>query len=204
MPEWRFLADEAFRIAAMNGTVLDGMAVRKVFAAGTVALAAGDKPRTLQFTISTADVDRMGDTVAVEGWQLENYRSNPVVLWQHDSRTLPIGRSTRVWIEGGKLKAIAEFMPADLNEHADKVYRMLKGGWLRATSVGFRPLEYEFTKDPGRKYGIDFKKSELLEFSVVNVPANPSALIEPGLTTGSGKTSPVALQAQILELETLR
>jgi hypothetical protein len=72
--------------------------------------AAEDGSRVLTFTISTASVDRDGDTIAVAGWRLENYLKNPVVLWSHDRRTLPVARAKRVWVEGGAaLMAEAEF-----------------------------------------------------------------------------------------------
>ncbi len=49
-----------------------------------------------------------------------------------------------------------------------------------STSVGFAPLKYAFTDDPQRRYGIDFLEQELLEFSIVTIPANPDALLDPG------------------------
>jgi phage head maturation protease len=55
---------------------------------------------------------------------------------------------------------------------------MLKTGFLSATSVGFIPLKYNFVDDPQRRFGIDFLEQELLEFSIVTVPANAEALIE--------------------------
>ena len=44
-------------------------------------------------------------------------------------------------------------------------------------SVGFAPIKFKFTSDPERKFGIDFIEQELLEFSIVPVPANPDAVI---------------------------
>lgn len=139
----------------------------------------GGKPtRELQFTISTETVDRMGDTIKAEGWELDAYRKNPVVLWGHDSDSLPVGKATRVWIEGGKLKATAEFTPEGMAKFNDTVFAMLKGGFLNAVSVGFMPKDYKFTEDSDRRFGIDFLKQELLEFSVVSVPANAEALVD--------------------------
>jgi hypothetical protein len=69
--------------------------------------------RTLTFTISTSSVDRMGDTIAVSGWKLDAYRKNPVVLWGHDSADFPVAKTTKLWIEGEKLKAESEFIPKD-------------------------------------------------------------------------------------------
>lgn len=141
---------------------------------------AADDPesRSLLFSISSEAVDRMGDTIAVDGWKLDAYRKNPVVLWAHDSSSLPVAKSPRVWIEDKRLKAEAEFTPAGLLRFNDAVFDMIKGGFLSATSVGFAPHKYAFADDPARKYGIDFIEQELLEFSIVPVPANAEALIE--------------------------
>jgi HK97 family phage prohead protease len=137
--------------------------------------------RSLTFTISTDSVDRMGDTISVAGWKLDAYRKNPVVLWGHDSADFPVAKSTKLWIEGSKLKAETEFVPADnpaTGLHAEGILQLYKGGFLSATSVGFSPLKYAFTDDPTRRFGIDFLEQELLEFSCVTVPANAEALIE--------------------------
>lgn len=136
--------------------------------------------RNVTFTISTSSVDRMGDTIAVDGWKLDAYLKNPVVLWAHDSTSLPVAKATSIWKGDAKtaLKAIAEFTPKGMARFNDTVFDMLKGGFLNATSVGFAPLKYAFVDDPARKYGIDFIEQELLEFSVVPVPANSEALVE--------------------------
>lgn len=134
--------------------------------------------RALMFTISSQSVDHMGDTIAVDGWKLDAYRKNPVVLWAHDASMLPVAKAVKVWIEDNKLKADAEFTPVGLARFNDAVFDMYKQGFLSATSVGFMPLKYAFTEDPKRRYGIDFIEQELLEFSAVPVPANSEALIE--------------------------
>lgn len=139
---------------------------------------AADEGRAFDFCISTASVDRYGDTIAVEGWQLAAFRKNPVVLWMHDNNLLPVAKAVNVRIEDGKLKSRAEFTPEGMLRFNDAVHDMLKGGFLSATSVGFIPLKYNFVDDPQRRFGIDFLEQELLEFSVVTVPANAEALIE--------------------------
>lgn len=132
---------------------------------------ATDISRRRTFVISTASPDRDNDVVEVAGWQLENYRKNPVVLWAHDYRALPVGKAIEVGIRDGKLESTMEF--AD-HEFANVVLRLVDGGFLRATSVGFRPSKYVLNED---RRGIDFTEQELLEFSIVPVPANPEALI---------------------------
>ena len=154
---------------------IDGAHVRAAF--DTEIKAEGDG-RSLTFVISTASVDRMGDSIAVDGWKLDAFRKNPVVLWAHDAGSLPVARAEKVWIEGGRLMATAEFTPAGMARFNDTVFDMLKAGFLNATSVGFSPLKYAFTDDPQRRFGIDFLEQELLEFSVVAIPANSEALIQ--------------------------
>ncbi len=131
--------------------------------------------REIDFTITTADVDREHDTVAAEGWQVDNYLRNPVVLWAHDYRTLPIGRAKTLGRTAIGLSARAEFTPRELNPFGDTVYRMTRAGYLNATSVGFNPMKWAYNET---RRGVDFSEAELLEFSVVPVPANPLALVE--------------------------
>lgn len=127
------------------------------------------------FTISTGAVDRDKDTVAVDGWSLDSYRRNPVVLWAHNYASPPVGLAEAVLAKGGQLKARVKFAPADTYAFAETVRRLVDGGYLRATSVGFRALKWSFNEERG---GVDFLEQELMEFSIVPVPANPEALLD--------------------------
>lgn len=173
----KLLTDSELRAAAEAHELPPEAHLRKAFAA-EVKAATDPASRVIDFTISTASVDRMGDTIAIDGWKLDNYRKSPVVLWAHDSSMLPVAKGSNIRIDGGKLKASAEFMPRDISGFADAVFQALKGGYLSAVSVGFVPIKYSFVDDPTRRFGIDFEEQELLEFSVVPVPANAEALIE--------------------------
>lgn len=176
MPKPLILSEEEFHAAAKAGTAPADAQLRKSFS--TEVKAIDEAARTVDFVISTATVDRYGDTVAVDGWKLEAYRKNPVVLWAHDSSMLPVAKASYLRIEDGKLKARAEFMPREISGFANAVFESYKAGFLSATSVGFMPLKYAYADDPGRRYGIDFVEQELLEFSCVPVPANAEALID--------------------------
>jgi HK97 family phage prohead protease len=135
---------------------------------------------TYTFTVSTNSVDRMGDVINQNGWVLSAYRANPVVLWQHSSGLLPVGKTTKLWIESGRLKATVQLAPADANPASGQVRALINDGCLSAASVGFRPLQFDFSNDPGREYGVNFQQVELVEWSIVNLPANPECLIDPG------------------------
>ena len=141
-----------------------------------------EEKRIIPFVISTDSVDREQDVISVDGWNLENYEKNPVVLWCHNSRILPIGRNLNTRIEDGKLKADTPFISEDETtaghfEFVESVYRLYKNGFMSAKSVGFRPIKWAWNEDRGY-WAVDYEEQELLEDSCVPVPANPEALVE--------------------------
>lgn len=174
------LSVDAFRAAAQATDPKDRPSSDAVVRAAlaTEIRAAGEGERVLTFIISTETPDRHGDTIAVDGWQLDAFRKNPVVLWAHDASSLPVAKADKVWIESGRLMATATFTPPGMARFNDTVFDMLKQGFLGATSVGFSPRKYAFSEDPARRWGIDFLEQELLEFSIVAVPANSEALVQ--------------------------
>jgi HK97 family phage prohead protease len=101
-----------------------------------------------------------------------------VALWAHDSSAPPVGRASNVLVENERLMGDITFADAETYAFADTVYRLVKGKFLNAVSVGFLPVEYDWSQDDERKWGIDFKVQDLLEISVCPVPANPNALGE--------------------------
>ena len=141
--------------------------------------AVSGKERTLEFTGSTETRDRVGDIIEVAGWQLKNYKTNPVFMWAHRYGDPPIGKATRVWKSEGKLKFHIEFADAETYEFADTIYKLYQGGFLSAVSVGFEPIEWEDIEQKGDSLGrgTRFKKQDLLELSAVPVPANAEALM---------------------------
>jgi len=138
--------------------------------------------RTLEMAGSTEDKDRMGDIIRSSGWKLSSFKKNPVFMWVHDYSKPPIGRANKVWVdkETNRLMFNVEFASPEVYEFADTIYKLYKGGFLHATSVGFIPLEWE-GKDEEHPIpnweGNVFTKQELLELSAVPVPANANALV---------------------------
>jgi len=148
-------------------------------------IAVNAESRTISYLVSDETPDRMGDIIRVKGWDLTNYKRNPVILWAHDGKSVPpIGRARNVRRRYGppRLTADIEFAPADAHEFAETIYQLASRGFIRATSVGFLPVETEDADEKKRDalgvgpYGQIFASSELMEISVVAVPANPSAL----------------------------
>jgi HK97 family phage prohead protease len=172
----------AFKTTLKRGDAPGSVMLRKQFGAVTDPL----QDRRLGFTISTGTIDRQGDTIAVAGWDLRNYLRNPVVLWGHDADELPIARCVSIDVSGNALKAVVEFVPADMpvvGDLSEAILRMCRSGFLSATSVGFQPLEFEIATDRDDEDSwfppVNFLRQELLEFSIVAIPANAEALIDP-------------------------
>ena len=132
----------------------------------------------VSFVASSATPDRYGDIIDQKGWILENYKKNPVVLLNHDSNQLPIGKGN-VYLRDDKLVIDVEFDSED--ERAKEVERKAKKGFMNAVSVGFRPLESKSRSElpEDNKYygqrGMYYSKAELLEVSIVTIPANGEA-----------------------------
>lgn len=150
-----------------------GHALRKEFIAEIKAIE--DQARTVSFRITTGAVDRDHDIINPAGWNVGNYLRNPVVMFAHDYGSLPVARTLNITADSQGLVALAEFAGPDIYPFADTVFKMVKGGFLNATSVGFRPEAWTYNET---RSGIDFAAQELLEFSIVPVPANPGALVE--------------------------
>lgn len=117
-------------------------------------------------------MDREGEILSMDGWDLKNFKANPQMLWYHNirERSLPIGRAEgikKVTIDGKK-KLVFEPVFEEITEFGRTVKKFFEEGFLNSFSVGFMPLEKEDNR---------YTKQELLEISAVPVPALPSAQI---------------------------
>ena len=146
-----------------------------------------DDNRTIEGVFSTSDVDRSGDPpIEQESWNLKNFKKNPVVLFSHDSRNIPIGKVTKLGLNekgnlAGKIMFAVDEGVGIYGDLIKTVYNLYKGKFMRAFSVGFKLGE--ITDD---KKGMKLIKNELLEISCVPVPANALALAKArGLDLGA-------------------
>ena len=129
-------------------------------------------------TIFANELSRDGLSVDIDGMDFSNYQKNPVVLFAHDysgrteSSGLPIGRTLRLdRTVDGHIRAEFEFLSGDM--FADRVRNAWNRGFLRGASIGWRAIEAR----PSRLgKGVRIVKSELIEWSIVAVPADPDAL----------------------------
>jgi HK97 family phage prohead protease len=122
-------------------------------------------------------VDRDKEIVDVNGWDLENFMKNPVILWGHDLKSLPIGVALKVYRQGDDLIVEGKFASKEGNPIADNVRNLYKEKIIRTVSVGFIGREYTYVKSKdGKEDLLKWTKQELYELSFVPVPSNPEAL----------------------------
>ena len=127
----------------------------------------------VEFILSDATPDRMGDVIDADGWDLTNFNKNPVALFNHRS-DFPIGKWNNLRVANGKLRGHLQLAPEGTSDRIDEIRRLVDADILRAVSVGFMPIKSEpLTKD---SHGTRFLNSELVETSLVAIPANPNAL----------------------------
>lgn len=159
--------------------------------------------RTVTFVASTSTVDRHKTVLNQDNWQIENFNNNPVIGYQHDlyggdmcNKADPddvIGRGSarveEIQVKDSEQKEKQllvgiTFEEKDVNEKADKIFKKIQAGTLNSVSVGFIPIgegrKGKLVEEDGKQKTINedvfyFDGQELLEISVVNIPANPEA-----------------------------
>lgn len=129
-----------------------------------------DSDKRFRVVMSTASEDRHGDIVE-QNFDLKPFKKNPVLLDSHNYGSIEhvVGKVNKTSVKENKLKGEVEFMRD--NPKGVLAEKMVDGGFINAVSIGFIPKEFD------EKTG-NIKKSELLELSLVSVPANAEALFE--------------------------
>jgi HK97 family phage prohead protease len=130
------------------------------------------------WTLSTFDLDRFCERIDPAGWDVKCYRDNPVVEWAHRYDIPAIGRVDGLYADEKGLHGLVIFNDKDYDPFGWAIGERVKAGVIRAGSVGFRVLEVELPDKETAKDGTSliFRRQELVEFSICNVPANPFAL----------------------------
>jgi HK97 family phage prohead protease len=145
---------------------------RKSYVAETKTLKNGD----IEAYVSTEAVDRMGDIIRTKGWELDNFRKTGApVLWGHNHHLPPIGKAVEIEAQRKGLWAVTRFheKTAQSRELAVLARERIIPSW----SVGFNPLEAPEPRTvEGEMKGFIFKRQELLEYSLVSIPANQEAV----------------------------
>ena len=155
---------------------------------GAVIRQEGEEGRRLTFIASDGTRDAAGTVLNTKGWDLDRFNKNGIIGYQHkvygswdgtDNPDNVIGKG-RAYVKDDKLMVDVEFEPAEINSLAEKIYQKLLFGSLKAVSVGFMSKGGQWGEGEealtGKNPTYYYKGQELLEVSVVNIPANPNAV----------------------------
>ena len=167
----------------------DDAAPQKPMACEAKAIAIDLERRRITHVISTARLDRGNRMVEPSGWKLANFKRAPRVLADHEyaiERVIGSGHDVKVVDVpriGEALVATTEFAEEGLGEVA---FRLASTGMVNSWSVGWVGLkshrigevdDCERCEQAGNvEYGRHFVTQELLEYSLVAIPANPDAV----------------------------
>lgn len=156
-------------------------------------------PATMDFIGSDGSVDRYNEVIDPAAWgDMKNFRANPVIPDCHDYSSIGkiLGRAVNVEVRDGKLCNRVEFCLD--NPMGSLAFKMARGGFLNSQSVGFIPEDWKAGKsatEPDRTY----TKCELLEISMVVVPANPGATVGCALKSGAIERADLKAVAEYLK-----
>lgn len=135
----------------------------------------------LEAVITTSSVDRHRENILTTGIDTTAYMQNPVVLWGHDYEGLPIGKTIKLTETKNKIKARFQ-LAVDIFPFAKTVYDLVANGYINAVSIG--GVVRQWSEDY-----MTIEEMEMVEFSVVPIPANPEALITSrSLAEAAGKS----------------
>jgi len=145
------------------------------------------------FIASTPANDRHQTTVPQENWVLDNFNANAIIGYNHNvwgdtggqDPDSVIGKGNAFINAHGNLQLDVKFDDVSNNVTAEKVKAKVEGGFLKAVSVGFAEIsEGKFVNTEGKEVMsseagaiYQYGQVELMEVSVVNLPANPEALV---------------------------
>jgi HK97 family phage prohead protease len=149
---------------------------------------------------ASSDLARDGHVLEVRGLNIENYRKNPIVLYQHLPEE-PIGACSALSIVGDKL--MARITLSDATPRAQQALALSKAGILKGISVGFDVIDAEpLNPARGASGGMRVTSSELLEISLVSIPADVNGAVvarsyahRPGTATALRALAPLSAAA---------
>ena len=130
-----------------------------------------------RIVIAANERSRNGDELNLRGVAFKNYLKNPVVLWAHDRfGGIPIGKTLEI-DHDDQGKIVVDFQFNSDDEFAARVENAWNGGFIRAASIRYLPTKVvEVRGNGGEVERLRVEESELLEWSLVPIPADPDSV----------------------------
>jgi HK97 family phage major capsid protein len=129
--------------------------------------------RKIRGVASTPETDRAGDIVEPMGATF----ASELPLLLHHNRQTPVGIARFFPPTAAGITFEAELpeidTPGAVKDEVDRAWTSILHKLIRGVSIGFKPIEME----PLKTGGLRFVKSEILELSLVTVPAHQSATV---------------------------
>ena len=168
----------------------DAEFIRKGYIPSEIKFVDGEK--AVISYINTAAIDRDAEVVLPEGAIMDDYKANPVVMFGHDYKELPVGKCEKLKLDSKGWQGKTVYANTT---KANEIFEYRKAGFPLAESVGFIPIESlsqgesgfdDLAKDLAKRGA--FKRGDIpkirrihskwamLEYSDVPIPSNPEAL----------------------------
>lgn len=127
--------------------------------------------------INTDRLDSYRTVIVPEGGNLDEYKRNPVVLFNHDTFNV-VGTSSVRMQDGRLIAEMGDDNWDDDDPEAMRIKNKVKKGIIRGASIGFNYSDEDVTEEEderGMFYRIN--KWNLMEWSYVTIPSNKDALV---------------------------
>ena len=142
---------------------------------------------SIPWVMSDYSVDRDLERMDPAGWDLKNFKKNPIVLWSHEWYTPAIGKVESPRVKDGQLVGRVRFSSKEVDPFAAMIEGKVREGIISTGSVGFISRKIEILDDPAATETLIHRKQELYEFSIVNIPSNVNATASRSANPGEGK-----------------
>ena len=129
----------------------------------------------IKWFASTPEIDRYNDIVDPNAFKnsIDQYMKNPIILLQHNSDK-PLGTTVKYTISESGLEINAEIV-----NNIENTFDLIRNGVLKGFSIGYIPTKWEYVLQDWLEIR-KITELDLVEISVVSIPANANSLFTLG------------------------
>ena len=148
------------------------------------------------FVANSGQPDSVNEVIPVGAWSLDRFKANPVIMYNHNGYWSndpdDIIAKGEAFIEGENL--MIGIKKYDSTDHAQKIKQKVNDGFLNTVSVGFIEKSPGEIVTVGDQQVYKYSSTELLEVSIVGLPADPKATRVKSI--GNTITAPTPVEVQ--------
>lgn len=131
-----------------------------------------------RFVVTKDIVDRDSERIIPTGANLENFKKNPIMFYNHMRWDGGIGSWDNIEVTDSEISMDGYI--SDSTDYSKQKLGLVQDGIIRTASMGFRPKKW--SDDPKDKLegqiGVTVLEYEVIEVSITDVPANPDAVMK--------------------------